>query len=464
MSAPARHPLVRISTAWGVLAMLAGCAPGPATAALPLETFALGAEAPPPPSPASTPVAAAAIGVLAKRITPGARPTPAASAPAPTPVATAVAPASGGGGSGGGGAAAPLATPVPSSDPNAPRLVLADGRTLTLAGSDEVALPAGLAGLVSLFEPGRVPSSLELPADGVGALHPQALANPAEPTGQATIEGSVTPAAAGLRVAYHAPGRQAFVGGLTDDQGRFRLEVPLDGEEAGVLLALDGQATPRLALAGVTLEAGVTTSAPALALADPTARAAPPALPAAWQWQGATLAAVPDAAPRPWRVPVLVADGPEGLPGYDTPGFALVGAYAAESADASQGGLVSGPAGALPDWLGAPDPSGLPASLAPGTALSWPAVPGAKLYTLRLSSPSEPRPVWEAACVKPTLVVPSGLALDRGGLVLELTAWDAPDVSVYSVAGLRALRLPVGPSGPAGRLSWARRAIGPASK
>jgi hypothetical protein len=345
------------------------------------------------------------------------------------------------------------------TDPDAPRLRLADGRELVLTGGDSVALPAGVTGLVSLFVPGRVPATIEVPA-GLTALHPQAIAHAPAPTGLAEIAGLAEP---GAVVAYHAPGRTAYIGAIADADGRFRLEVPLDGTESGVLSARDHQPTPQLALAAVDLRAGELTAAPALRLAGPSGEAAAPALPGAWRFAGAWSSAVPDG-PTAWRLSLLSRPGGEPLPTYTAPGFSPVAAFTAESPDGMQGGLVSGPPGALPAWLEAPDLSGLPAALESGQAIAWPAVPGAGLYTLRLTSPDQTHPVWEAACVTPRLVVPPGLALDQAGLKLELTAWDAPEVTVYSVAGLRALRLPAGPSGLEGRMSWARRALGAPGK
>jgi hypothetical protein len=345
------------------------------------------------------------------------------------------------------------------TDPDAPRLRLADGRELVLTGGDSVALPAGVTGLVSLFVPGRVPATIEVPT-GLTALHPQAIAHAPAPAGLAEIAGVAEP---GAVVAYHAPGRTAYIGAIADAEGRFRLAVPLDGLEAGVLSARDPQPTPRLALAAVSLREGELTAAPELLLAGPVGEAAAPALPGAWHWSGAWISAVPDG-PAPWRLSLLSRAGGEPLPTYEAPGFSPVAAFTAESADGTQGGLVSGPPGELPAWLDAPDLAGLPAALEAHGAIAWPAVPGASLYTLRLTSPNQTHPVWEAACVNPRLVVPAGLALDQAGLKLEVTAWDAPEVTAYSVAGLRALRLPAGPAGLVGRLSWARRALGAPGK
>lgn len=434
---------------WLLALALTGCGPQ----AAPSVVFPAGMALTLGSTPSAAPVTAARHGAAV------------AEAPAPTPrpsvpaIVPSVAPPSGSGGAS--GAPAPAAAPV---DPRVPHVLLADGRMVAVADADAIALPPGLTGLVSLIVPGRVPSTIELPADGVAALHPLATANAPDPTGQAVVAGVVSPAQPGVRVSYHAPGRSAYLAAVTDADGHFSLTVPLDGDEAGVLLAKDGQAAPRVALAAVTLHAGTTAEAPALALADPTGPAAAPALPAGWQWQGASLSAMPASSVSPWRVPVLAHDGDAALSAYEAPGFGLVASYAAASADERQGGLVCGAPGAPADWLAPIDPAGLPATLGAGAAVTWPAVPDAKLYTLRVTASGQPATLWEAASVSPRVTVPAGLALDQPGMVLELTAWDAPDVSIYSVASLRALRLPAGPQGLGGRLSWARRAIGPASK
>ena len=344
-------------------------------------------------------------------------------------------------------------------DPNAPRLRLSDGREIALSGGDAVALPAGVSGLVSLFAPGRVPSTLEVPA-GLAALHPSAIAPAPEPTGLAVLEGHAAPGAA---VAYYGPGRRAFVGAFADAAGRYRLEVPLDGTESGAVMARDAQAVPHLALAPVTIHAEATTAGPALALAPSTGTIAAPPPPSGWGWAGAGLSAVPEQASAPWRVPVIARDG-DAVPTYALPGFSPVASFLAESPDRQQGALVSGPAAGVPAWLAPPDLAALPARLEAGQALDWPVVPEATLYTVRLTSPAQPSPVWEAACVTPHLVVPSGLALEQPGLKLEVTAWSVPELTVYSVAGLRALRLPDGPAGLSGRLSWSRRAVGEPAK
>lgn len=423
---------------WRVLACLtlSGCAPLGAASVPPMPQASGGPSVDAAGKPASPPLAGSAART---RVAPEA-PAPSATQPSAAPVARS-----------GSRAAGPI-------DPDAPRLRLSDGRELVLSGSDTVALPAGLSGLVSLMVPDRVPATLEVPA-GLAAMHPQAIANAPEPSGLAVLEGRSAPGAA---VAYHAPGRAAYAGTFADADGAYRLEIPLDGQESGVLLARDAQSTPMLALGAVTIRAGETTAAPALSLVGPTGETAAPQAPAGWQLEGGWLSAVPDAAPAPWRVSVLTRESGQALPTYALSGFALVATHAAVSADARAGGLLSGPTEA--GWLKAPDLSGLPERLAGGAAIAWPAVSGAALYTLRLSAPGQPRAVWEAACVTPRLVVPEGLALDQPGLTLELTAWDVPEVTLYSVAALRALRLPAGPAGLGGRMSWARRAVGPSAK
>jgi hypothetical protein len=100
--------------------------------------------------------------------------------------------------------------------------------------------------------------------------------------------------------------------------------------------------------------------------------------------------------------------------------------------------------------------------VAAGTTLSWPTVAGASLYTVRLSDAStQDMPLWEAATTSPRVTVPSGLSFAGHALVLQVTAWDAPELSPYSVAALRQLRVPTDLPGPAGRASRTIRTLVP---
>ncbi|HEY9723903.1 MAG TPA: hypothetical protein V6D47_18020, partial [Oscillatoriaceae cyanobacterium] len=54
--------------------------------------------------------------------------------------------------------------------------------------------------------------------------------------------------------------------------------------------------------------------------------------------------------------------------------------------------------------------------------------------------------------------LPANLTLQAQDVWLQIDAWDAAGVDIYSVASLRALRVPNEPQGPSGRHSWARLA------
>ena len=56
-------------------------------------------------------------------------------------------------------------------------------------------------------------------------------------------------------------------------------------------------------------------------------------------------------------------------------------------------------------------------------------------------------PLWEAATAAPRVTVPRASTL-RAAACCWVTAWDAPEVTPYSVAGLRQLRVPTDLPGP----------------
>jgi hypothetical protein len=397
------------------------------------------------------PVATAAVPIAA--------PTPEAAPrmPAPDPTAAPAAPIAAGG-SGGSGSTGPAPTTF---------LVGPDGRRVTVTPGDTVPLPAGLSGLVTLFAPGRVPATVRLPDGGVPALHPQATTAEAPPAGTATVTGTVSPAQAGVSVLYFSRGRTAFVGTTTAADGAYALAVPLDGSEAGVVVARDASSPPQLALARVSAVAGATATAPAMTLsAAGTSVAAAPVPPAGLTLTQAALMAVEDTAGTPWAVPLAITNEvPIAAPAtYALGDAALSVIYAAEAADGLSGAEAAAPPAEAAAFLAVPDLGGLAAPLDAEQTLSWPAVPGATLYTARLTAIGQVAPVWEGASDTPSLALPAGLDLPDATMVLQVDAWNAPDVSVYTVAQVRALRVPSGVGGPRGQHSWARRVFGPAAK
>jgi hypothetical protein len=149
------------------------------------------------------------------------------------------------------------------------------------------------------------------------------------------------------------------------------------------------------------------------------------------------------------------------LPTYQLPGpFSLLTIYLAQAQAGTSGSVVGGSPNHLPNFLPPPDLSRLQPFVKAGTTLSWPAVPGASLYILKLFSPPAVVPLWEAAGQQPSFVVPPIPLLARP-LLLRVEAWDAAALDVYSVASLRRLQM-VLPSGiPAlqGRFGWSERSL-----
>lgn len=416
-------------------ALLAGC--DAAMPQLPAAHFGLDRHGP----------VAASLAAAPKHVAMPIEPPAPALAPTPTPAPS------------GGGGKAPAA-PAPTVSSSGPTLVLADGRIVALGAGDAVTVPEGLSGLATHFAPGRVPATVEL-RPGM-TLHPRATALAPEPGELVAVSGSVSPAEAGVNLYYVAPGRRSFPAAVTDEDGGFRLEVPLDGAERGVIVAKAGD---RMGAVSTLLEPGVAPALPSIALEAPTLhRGEMPQPPAGLALMGASLMAVPQDAPTAFRVPLAAMTPAEVPPLYVLPGFALVHGYSAESADLMRGSVTSGAPGELAPFLAPPDLSGLPEAIAPGQPLQWPAVPEATLYTVTLTGTGLTAPIWEAAVTQPAVELPQSLVLPARELVLRVDAWEAPDVTIYSVASVRALRLPTSPSGASGRHSWARRRHGPAAK
>ena len=59
------------------------------------------------------------------------------------------------------------------------------------------------------------------------------------------------------------------------------------------------------------------------------------------------------------------------------------------------------------------------------------------------------------------MTVPAVLALDGEPLLVQVDAWDAPEVTIYSVAAIRRLRVPATPTGVAGRHAVALKRFDP---
>lgn len=368
----------------------------------------------------------------------------------PEPAAPTLAPGTAAG-SGGGSA------PAPAGDGY---LILANGRRVNIPAGGEVALPAGTRGEVSLFLPGRVPSTIELSGPQAPAvLHPRPDSIPGDAAQATPVSGTVAPGEPGIDVAYHGPVRRSYLGQATGAGGEFRIGVPVTAPEAGLLVARDVNNTPRLAVAALTLNPDQPVTVPPLALASPVGlQPDPPTPPAGTVLSSARLRVRIGTA----TATALSVRGDQALPAYDLPGCEVALAYEAGSADGQRGTTTMGAPGAVPAFLAPPELAGLPASLAPGARLNWPGVPGAGLYTVWLSDAATPDlPLWEAACLQPALTVPAGLAIAGRALLLQVVAWDAPEVNLYTVASARCLRVPQDLPGLGGRSSRALRRFEP---
>ncbi|MDB5097278.1 MAG: hypothetical protein JWM80_1699, partial [Cyanobacteria bacterium RYN_339] len=360
----------------------------------------------------------------------------------------------GGGTVGGGSPAAPVATG---------ELLLADGTRIVVPVAGEVALPPGASGEATLIMPGRVPSTIDLPAGGpTPALHPRTDVVPALPSGSARVVGSVFPPGdPDVAVQFISGTRGPQPGTTTVIGGAYAMSVALDGTEAGLLVAREATEYPRLGLARLTLTAGANPNVPNLGLVDPDPTpVAPPAAPAGYDITAARLLVAEGSGADVHRVQVVSVPGAR-LPSYDLPGFTFVAAFLASAADGNSATETSGSVGALPPFMLPPDLGAL-ARPTPGTRLSWGAAPGASLYTVRVGRDLSPDPpLWEAATQGLGATVPAGLALAGQDLLVQVDAWDAPEVNVYSVASVRRLRLPAEPPGPRGRHSVALKRFTP---
>lgn len=409
------------------------------------------------PAPQASAIAGAAGQGLGMQPAPGG---PSALPPA-LPVATASS-APGSSASGGGGDG-------PGQQPIQPGQLaglfwLPDGSSVQAPAGDTVQLPGNVTGQVTFEAAGWVPSSIDLPASGVTAIHPTALAPSPAPATTATLTGTVTPAGAGITVSYFSAGRQEAVVTTTASDGSFRLAVPVAGAEDGILLAHRSTPTRGAGLGRVHVVADSAATAAPIALADPTgSAAAAPSPPAPMATFATALEVAGGTADAPYRVAVDEhAEQPPSAPDlYDLTGFSRVLEYAAVAPDRSQGAVTSGPPGKVPPFLPAPVLSGLPADLVPGAQLTWPAVPGASLYTLRLTSPYAGHLLWEGLTVAPHATLPGGLALPAHDLILRIDAWDTPYATPYAVAAVRDFRVPLAPVGPWGRRTWASRLYNP---
>lgn len=368
----------------------------------------------------------------------------------------------GGGGTGGAG--------VGGTPPGDGVLQLPDGQTINVPPGAVVSLPGGVSGNISLVVPSYVASTIVLaPGQSPATLHPRSDTVSAATTATARLVGKLASAESGVLVQYLSPGRTLFAGGRTAADGSYAFNVPVGGAEQGLVIAHDANAFPRLAIARVSLSPDATTTADPLALATPTASptaayrvlgfgspppSALPAPPAGMSLTASALSDVETQAGGTWRAQLLAFNG-GGVPLYDLPGFTLVHSYQASTAAGDATSLTSGPPGNVPSFLTAPDLSQV-ARPAPGLALAWPAVAGATLYTVALAPADQPNaPLWEGASASPQLTLPTGLNFTGLALRLQVDAWDAPEVTIYSVANLRALRVPDAPQGPTGRLSVA---------
>lgn len=340
-----------------------------------------------------------------------------------------------------------------------------EGRPMPAEPGDAVPIPAQLVGLWSYFAPGRVPTTVEVIDGPPPVLHPSAVDPAAEAIGQASLTGRLNPPEADVMIMYCAPGRRSYPAVATAPDGTFRLAVNVDGPEEGVLVARPGEASARRALRAIHLVPGAVVEVPVLDLVLPaTAAVDPPQPPAGLEVvERAVVAVVPTGAGAfpvsLWSSDAAPFDGPIA---YPLPDVAQASRLVAIGSGGTSGSAMSAPVGERTPFMPPPDLASLAAPEA-GATLAWPAVPGATLYTLRLTSPAAAAPLWEAAVRSPHAIVPPPVRL-APRMALEVVAWDVAGLTPYSVAGLRALRLPDGVPAQVGRRSWATRMFGPSIK
>lgn len=427
------------SCSWSICLLLVACA-GPAPGSPP--GFVLGVQA--PPSPAASPEAG----------TPRPEPTATSDAPVVAP-ATAPSVTGGSGGSGGNGSGAP----GPAFPDDGPYFFMVGQPPLPGLAADEVPLPAGASGETSLFAPGRVPSTLVLAAgaEAPAATHPRpnTLAGPAG--GPATLVGVLGQGSGGARVRFAAPSRLAAADTPASPEAAFSLAIPLANGEPALVVAVDAAVPPRLGLARVSPAEGDTLDVGSLPLLAPAQVPAPAPVPPGPLLADLDELLLADGA-GPGRPLLVLATRGQPLVTYPVPGASWLLRYNARDPAGNRSSAVCGPPTGVPAFLAPPDLAGLPATLSPGTALAWPAVAGATLYTVRLIANGIPDPpVWEGVSPSPRITLPAPLRLPSGGLALRVEAWDAPDVTIYSLASLpRRLRLPTDEA-HAGRFSAATR-------
>lgn len=400
--------------------------------------------------------ASSAPGVVA---TAGAPPAGQPSAPVDvptTPVEVPTAAPVSNGGSSSGGSGGGLSGPITTLT----SYLLLGGQAVEVVAGAEVALPPTATGEVSLFAPGLVPSSLDL--TGVSspppALHPASLEAIVTPPGTASVQGTLLPDDAGVNVNYRALYRSDYRG-LTSVSGQgFRFDVPVQAAERGYVVAQDMTYPPRLGVANAALQADGVTDVGAINLATPgTPALVTPTPPAGMKvvdsWLGVTSGG---GAPC-----VLILDTEnQPVPTYQLPGFTQIADYVAVSDDRRRATTTRGPVGQVPDFLAAPDLSRIPASIPGNQRLTWPAVPGASVYTLTLTVAGQAAPAtWEGATTQTSLALPSLTGLAGKDLVLTVCAWDDPSVTLYSLAAVRQLRVPADLTGTLGRFSAAQRGL-----
>ena len=341
--------------------------------------------------------------------------------------------------------------------------VLPDGRVLPAAGVEVIALPSQAPGLWSYFASGRVPSTIEVGAAPLMALHPRKGARAILPGARAEVRGIIEPPLAGALVSY--AGGQGLTNPVlakTEADGSFRMSVPVAGGEDGLVVvrASAGRGIARVSLDPLTV-ADVRVSIVAQAAGPDSA----PAVPSGLALAESAVVAVVEMEGGVIRAPLWSDDvAPfEAPPTYALAGAAIATAYVARSANGTSGSAVSGPPGGVPGFLAPPDLESLPEVISPGAELAWPPADGATLYTVRLTGTVDGAPLWEAAVREPRVIVPAQLPIATR-TTLEVAAWEVAGVTTYSVAGLRALRMPGGVPGVLGRHSWATRTYGQAGK